>query len=382
MLRRCLAARPDLAPAELPEVIYDVADPAQRALARLERRWQAGERQKLIDSLRSWLDSFGGTWEHGTATARYLLGVAFYHQGELSQARSLWTAVVEEHSNHPLKHRAIYSLLDFSNWPLPSHSDLRTVAPPQHAADHPIVVPDQARRDRNLMQVEKDPSYRWVGGELPMVRIPSGRFRMGGQPAYFPRELPLRTVTISRPFWMSAWPVTRSLWAKFRPQDFAEQSTAKDLPVTVPFKDARRLCDFFSELDGSSYRLPTEAEWEYAARGGLEGAPFPWGHEPVDENRCNYQYSGGVPVASYPPNGYGLFEMVGNVAEWCQDCYVEDAYAQTPEEVVDPLVTHHESLDHVTRGGFPGLEFCQLMCRNAIRLSGPRAGVRLVVNDI
>ncbi len=94
-------------------------------------------------------------------------------------------------------------------------------------------------------------------------------------------------------------------------------------------------------------RLPTEAEWEYAARGGLPGKNFVWGDEPLNERQANIwqgkfphqntQADGFVrtaPVKTFPPNGYGLFDMAGNVWEWCDDWYVRDLYSQRAGQAV------------------------------------------------
>lgn len=109
-----------------------------------------------------------------------------------------------------------------------------------------------------------------------------------------------------------------------------------DYPVVhVSFEDAQAYCKWAGK------RLPTEAEWEYAARGGLFGKVNVWGDEPVDPKRANtWQghfpdkntaedgYAGAAPVMKFPPNGYGLYDMAGNVWEWCTDLYREDTYTE------------------------------------------------------
>lgn len=126
--------------------------------------------------------------------------------------------------------------------------------------------------------------------------------------------------------------------------------------VHVAWTDAVAYCDW------AQARLPTETEWEYAARGGLEGARFPWGDdlEPDGEHRMNVWqgafphendasdgWVGSAPVRSYPPNGFGLYEMTGNVWEWCSDWFDADHRRPPP---VDPTGAA-DGVTRVMKGG-------------------------------
>ncbi len=127
--------------------------------------------------------------------------------------------------------------------------------------------------------------------------------------------------------------------------------------VHVSWNDARAYCVW------AGTRLPTEAEWEYAARGGLEGKVFPWGDElePGGEHRMNVWqgifpsqntladgFLGTCPVDAFPPNGYGLYNMTGNVWEWCADWY--HATFHTRERRTNPTGPR-QGTNRVTRGG-------------------------------
>ena len=151
-------------------------------------------------------------------------------------------------------------------------------------------------------------------------------------------ERPAHRVWISA-FRMALLPVTNRDYACFlsraqhEPPRFWEDArfNAPDQPVAgVSWFDAVAYCEWLSGATGSPYRLPTEAEREKAARGGLAGAQFPWGDDP-GEDGGRFTQDAPRPVGLSEPNGYGLFDMAYNVHEWCSDWYDPAYYATSPE---------------------------------------------------
>ena len=222
-----------------------------------------------------------------------------------------------------------------------------------------------------------------------MSRIPGGAFTMGSNDHY-PEEAPAHRVRVD-PFWIDRYAVTNREFARFveatgyvtlaeRPANPADYPGAKPellAPSSVMFRKAKERIDLTDHYNwwiyvaGADWRhprgpgstikglwkhpvvhvafedaeayaawagkaLPTEAEWEFAARGGLEGAEFTWGDEFTPGNRhmantwqgefpwqnlLQDGYEGTAPVGAFPPNGYGLYDMAGNVWEWTTDWY-------------------------------------------------------------
>jgi len=223
-----------------------------------------------------------------------------------------------------------------------------------------------------------------------MVKVPTGTFMMGSSEAETKREniapklvsdeRPLHAVTITREFALGQFAVTRGEFAAFvrdtghdptgcyvysgeksvldqkrnwRNPGF-EQSDQHPV-VCVSYEDARRYVQWLSQKAGKSYRLPTEAEWEYAARAGTTTARF-WGDgrdqacnfanvadftgaEALKRNKsnkdqvfqCRDGYEHTAPVGSFRPNAFGLYDMLGNVWQWTEDCY-HDSYKGAPND--------------------------------------------------
>lgn len=166
--------------------------------------------------------------------------------------------------------------------------------------------------------------------------VPAGAFVMGDASGR-PDERPVHTVHVSA-FRMALLPVTNDEYARLlgatkrEPPRFWDDPrfNAPDQPVVgVSWFDAVAFCDWLSASTGDPWRLPTEAEREKAARGGLDGARFPWGDDAgPDGGRLDQDAP--RPAGLSAPNGYGLFDMGYNVHEWCADWYGADYYAISP----------------------------------------------------
>jgi formylglycine-generating enzyme len=219
---------------------------------------------------------------------------------------------------------------------------------------------------------------------MTFVLIPAGTFTMGSPPeeAYRRPSEVQRPVTISRPFYMQTTAVTVDQWRAVMGRSFfARKKGSADMPVVkVSWHDCHKFIGKLNQLTGDRHSLPTEAQWEYAARAGSTTAFF-WGDEidcgramfannPLKHDACvSVNRKAGLesgcpaPVKHYPPNAWGLYDMHGNVWEWCLDRF--RLYDNSP--VIDPVETDSGN-QRVRRGGSwfsPGHS-----CRSANRAYG------------
>ncbi len=233
----------------------------------------------------------------------------------------------------------------------------------------------------------------WFENSIGMrfVLVPRGTFVMGSPADEAGRgsdEAP-HQVSLTHDYYFSATEVTNAQFRRFRERHesgaFRRRSLDGDLQpvVRVSWQDGSAFCRWLSTRSANSagrYRLPTEAEWEYAARAGSRTA-YPWGEE-WDAARANHHdkqghvsatararladdgYAVTAPVGSYRPNGFGLYDAIGNVWEWCADRYGE--YPRTP--VTDPSGAATGNT-RVYRGG--SYVNPQSQCRSAYRYRGP-----------
>jgi len=228
---------------------------------------------------------------------------------------------------------------------------------------------------------------------IEMVAIPGGTFEMGSTNGGSD-ESPVHTVTIS-PFWMDRYEVVQAEFPKHQISDPSHFKDPNNPLEQINWTDAAIYCNERSlaeglepcydeetwkcNYDANGYRLPTEAEWEYACRAGTKTEynfgnnarklkDFGW----FNDNSSKKTHL----VGQKPPNPWGLFDMHGNVAEWCNDLYAEDYYKQAPEK--DPKGPA-EGKERVLRGG--AWNSSAEACRSAYRSSDPSIDDTCLASD-
>lgn len=202
------------------------------------------------------------------------------------------------------------------------------------------------------------------GAKLDMVWIEPGTFTMGSpgsEPLRSPDEGPQHGVTISRGFYLGRYEVTQGQWEsvmKTRPWSGHGEEAVEDLDcpaVYVSWDDAQEFAHRLNAAAGDSvYRLPTEAEWEYACRAGT-GRRWSCGDDEARLREYAWYWMGNFGAARLrevglkSPNPWGLYDVHGNVREWVYDRYSPDYYGHSPG--VDPMGPE-SGADRVTRGGY------------------------------
>ena len=193
--------------------------------------------------------------------------------------------------------------------------------------------------------------------EPRLARIPAGWFAMGSEGGQ-ETERPVHRVWVDS-FFLGECQVTNAEYGGFLEVTGENVPPLWDDPnfnrpeqpvVSVSWFDAVKYCEWLSEISGRKYRLPTEAEWERAARGGHEAKLFPWGDDPPQSlpNYAERWKAGPEPVRRSSPNSFRLYDICANVHEWCSDWYQADYYAYSPERNPQGPDTGHR---RASRGG-------------------------------
>ena len=220
------------------------------------------------------------------------------------------------------------------------------------------------------------------GCEIILNRIEAGSFLMGSYEGVGDEdELPVREITLTKDYYMGIYEVTQAQWEAVmgnNPSGFK----GSDLPVeTVSWEDAVAFCEKLSEISGYHVSLPTEAQWEYACRAGSEAKWF-FGESDAEygtygeTNMDAKTYS----VGSFQPNPNGLYDMYGNVMEWCLDYYRAEYLA---DDLTDPKGPESGEAKISRGGGWGGgPDNCRSAYRNACGADSATDGIgfRIVIN--
>ena len=286
-----------------------------------------------------------------------------------------------------------------------------TIASPERR----IVISRQTHRGQYFIEPLNETTY------LDMMQIPAGKFMMGQTDVetaelirqigeeryqkYFTDELPIHSVTVQS-FFMGKYPITQAQWRSVAAYPKIERDLKPDpsnfkgdnRPVEkVDWDDATEFCQRLSQQTGRTYRLPSEAEWEYACRAGTTTA-FHFG-ETLSDELANYAaedreiggklykgfYGRGVrgqyrqettEVGQFPANQFGLYDMHGNVLEWCEDDYHSN-YNDAPSDGSAWVETDRTQTNLLLRGG--SWDSLPVNCRSACRSDATRGFIYVTV---
>jgi len=234
--------------------------------------------------------------------------------------------------------------------------------------DQSVFEEEEIKKPRVTKSEKVDKNQRIItlasGVKMAFMRVPAGEFIMGSPKGEgYADEHPRHKVRLDE-YWMGKTPVTNLQYQAFvKATGFTPPAHWKRTiiplgkeqhPVTyVSWQEVQAFCDWISQVSGKRIRLPTEAEWEKAAR-GTDGRTYPWGNQKPDHQLCNYWKffsAGTTPVGQFSPQGdspYGCVDMAGNVWEWSADWYDENYYANSSS--IDPKGPASGKY-HTLRGG-------------------------------
>jgi hypothetical protein len=307
-------------------------------------------------------------WDFPPASGEVVVEAARWLLGRIAEARRIWLARKSRGLDGEGGGAACASFLTVSRAPAGGPAE----AGPGPDRPAPTVCPD-------LRLVRSGPGLAVDSIGIQYVPVEPGAFDMGApEPEGKDYERPAHRVRIARPFALARYPVTQEQWERvmgYNPGFFKDPLRPVE---SVTWEEA---CHFIRKLNRSEgadrHRLPTEAEWEYAARAGDSEAAAP-----LERAAWFTENSGGEsrPVGLKSPNAWGLHDMLGNVWEW-----VNDWYGDYPEEDQDDPLGPVEGTDRVIRGGAWGSSRwnCRVYNRS-VKGPGERSpliGLRLVLDD-
>ena len=247
---------------------------------------------------------------------------------------------------------------------------------------------EEEEKQANENRIRSNQEFTVNGVSFTMIYVQAGSFYMGSKEGK-ENEKPVRLVTLSRDFYIGQFPVTQKLWKAVMGSEAPCSVKGENLPVTnISWDECQVFVHRLSELTGKDFRLPTEAQWEYAAKGGVHSKGFKYaGSDNLDEVAWHHENSKGTPheVGMKKPNELNIYDMSGNVSEWCAEPYQVSSNQMAnminiiqPNTLLLPLLL----LNRVYRGGGYSSGYnCRTSARDYWRSNGrlSSVGLRLVL---